>query len=76
MQVSQHGGSGFLCPQNDDANAERFVTLLDSAGIAVGETLSWNAYPWYGTARRVQLSWMPVSSRYGGHSVSSPGCGW
>jgi hypothetical protein len=44
---SQHGGSGFLCPENDDASAERFATLLDSAGIAVGETLSWNAYPWY-----------------------------
>jgi hypothetical protein len=44
---SQHGGSGFLCPENDDASAERFATVLDSAGIAVGETLSWNAYPWY-----------------------------
>ena len=44
---SQHGGSGFLCTENDDASAERFATLLDSAGIAVSETLSWNAYPWY-----------------------------
>jgi len=42
-----HGGSGFLCPENDDASAERFATLLDGAGIAVSETLSWNAYPWY-----------------------------
>ena len=41
------GGSGFLCPENDDASAERFATLLDRAGIAVSETLSWNAYPWY-----------------------------
>ena len=44
---SQHGGSGFLCTENDDASAERFATLLDSVGIAVSETLSWNAYPWY-----------------------------
>jgi hypothetical protein len=41
------GGSGFLCPENDDASAERFATLLDGAGIAVSETQSWNAYPWY-----------------------------
>jgi hypothetical protein len=44
---SQHGGSGFLCTENDDASAERFATLLDAAGIPVSETLSWNAYPWY-----------------------------
>jgi len=44
---SQHGGSGFLCPENDDASAERFATLLDNAGIPVSETLSRNAYPWY-----------------------------
>ena len=43
----QHDGSGFLCAENDDASAERFATLLDGAGIPVGETLSWNAYPWY-----------------------------
>jgi hypothetical protein len=47
MTHSQHGGSGFLSPENDDPSAERFATLLDDAGIAVGETLSWNAYPWY-----------------------------
>jgi hypothetical protein len=44
---SELGGSGFLCPENDDATAERFATLLDNAGIAVGETLAWNSYPWY-----------------------------
>lgn len=44
---SQLGGSGFLCLENDDATAERFATLLDGAGIAVSETLAWNAYPWY-----------------------------
>lgn len=43
----QHDGSGFLCVENDDPGAERFATLLDGAGIPVGETLSWNAYPWY-----------------------------
>ena len=43
----QQGGSGFLCTENDDASAERFATLLDSAGMAVSETQSWNAYPWY-----------------------------
>ncbi len=44
---SQLGGSGFLCLENDDATAERFATLLDDADIPVGETLAWNAYPWY-----------------------------
>lgn len=43
----QHDGSGFLCAENDDPGAERFATLLDGAGIPVGETLSWNVYPWY-----------------------------
>jgi hypothetical protein len=47
MTHSQYGGSGFLCPENDDATAERFATLLDEAGIAVSEILAWNAYPWY-----------------------------
>lgn len=41
------GGSRFLSLENDDASAERFATLLDDAGIPVGETLPWNAYPWY-----------------------------
>jgi hypothetical protein len=44
---SELGGSGFLSLENDDASAERFATLLDDAGIPVGETLPWNAYPWY-----------------------------
>jgi hypothetical protein len=43
----RQGGSGFLCTENDDTSAERFANLLDAAGIAVSETLSWNAYPWY-----------------------------
>jgi hypothetical protein len=72
----QHDGSGFLCVENDDASAERFATLQDGAGIAVGETLSWNAYPWYMTVGRVQPSWRPVSSRSGGSLVSFLGCGW
>jgi hypothetical protein len=40
-------GSGFLSLENDDASAERFAALLDAAGIAVADTLPWNAYPWY-----------------------------
>ena len=47
MTNSRYGGSGFLCPENDDATAERFATLLDDAGIAVSAILAWNAYPWY-----------------------------
>jgi hypothetical protein len=47
MTNSQHGGSGFLCPENDDATAERFATQLDNAGIPVSIILAWNAYPWY-----------------------------
>jgi hypothetical protein len=43
----QLGGSGFLSPENDDPTARRFATLLDTAGIPVGEILAWNAYPWY-----------------------------
>jgi Uracil DNA glycosylase superfamily len=47
MTNSKGRGSGFLCPENDDATAERFATLLDNAGIAVSTILAWNAYPWY-----------------------------
>lgn len=43
----QHGGSGFLCLENDDATAERFANHLDAAGIPVSAILAWNAYPWY-----------------------------
>jgi hypothetical protein len=34
---SEHSGSGFLCPENDDASAERFATLLDDARIPVSQ---------------------------------------
>ena len=37
----------FLCPENDDATAERFAIELDDAGIPVSAILGWNAYPWY-----------------------------
>lgn len=47
MTQPELGGSGFLSLENDDASAERFAILLDDAGIPVGETLPWNAYPWY-----------------------------
>jgi len=47
MTNSRYGGSGFLCPENDDATAERFATQLDDAGIAVSTIVAWNAYPWY-----------------------------
>jgi hypothetical protein len=47
MTHSQHGSSGFLCPENDDATAERYATMLDEAAIAVSDILGWNAYPWY-----------------------------
>ena len=42
-----HGGSGFLSVQNDDPTAERMARLLATSGIAVGETLPWNVYPWW-----------------------------
>jgi hypothetical protein len=41
----QHDGSGFLCVENDDPSAERFATLLDGAGIPVGETRRVSAAP-------------------------------
>ncbi len=47
MTHSQYGGSGFLCPENDDATAERFAIQLENAGIAVSSILAWNVYPWY-----------------------------
>ena len=46
MTVRQGHGSGFLCPENDDATAERFATQLDDAGVAVSTILASNAYPW------------------------------
>ena len=51
MTDGQHGGSGFLSPENDDAGAELFATQLDEAGISARSILAWNAYPWY-TGRR------------------------
>jgi hypothetical protein len=44
---SERGGSGFLCPENDDVTAERYANLLDGADITADEILGWNAYPWY-----------------------------
>ena len=38
---------GFLCVENDDPTAARLCELIDLAGIDVGETMPWNAYPWY-----------------------------
>ena len=38
---------GFLCVENDDATAARLCHLIDGAGIGVGDTVPWNAYPWY-----------------------------
>jgi len=42
-----HGGSGFLCMENDDATAERIAGLFSGAGISAGDIVPWNAYPWY-----------------------------
>jgi hypothetical protein len=39
--------TGFLCVENDDQSAKRFCGLLERAGIAVRETLPWDAYPWF-----------------------------
>jgi hypothetical protein len=48
IPIYDPGGIGkALCPENDDATAERYATILDEAGIAVSEILGWNAYPWY-----------------------------
>ncbi|WAX55815.1 uracil-DNA glycosylase [Jatrophihabitans cynanchi] len=42
-----HGGSGFLCMENDDATAERISTLFADVGIGAADVVPWNAYPWY-----------------------------
>ena len=73
---TQHGGSGFLCLENDDATAERFATLLDGAGIPVGETLAWTPTPGTSTAHREQTNWRWASSHCGTYSASCPGSGW
>jgi hypothetical protein len=39
--------AGSCAWKNDDPSAERFATLLDGAGMAAGDTVRWNAYPWY-----------------------------
>jgi hypothetical protein len=59
MTNSQYGGSGFLCPENDDATAERFATQLDDAGMAVSAILAWNAFPWYINRSPRAASWRP-----------------
>lgn len=40
-------GSGMLCVENDDQSAERYDGFLTAAGIAPGDLMAWNAYPWY-----------------------------
>lgn len=40
-------GTGFLCVENDDPTAHRLCDLLELACIDVGDTIPWNAYPWY-----------------------------
>src|SRR5689334_3207587 len=60
----EHGGSGFLSLENDDTSAGRFSALLCGAGIPVGETLPWNAYPGTSAARHELPSWKTVSSHY------------
>jgi hypothetical protein len=47
MTDSAHGGSGFLCLENDDPAAELFATLLADAGLTPARMNPWNAYPWY-----------------------------
>jgi hypothetical protein len=42
-----HGGSGFLCMENDDATAERISGLFADAAIDAADIVPWNAYPWY-----------------------------
>ena len=42
-----HGGSGFLSMENDDATAERIAGLFADAGISAADIVPWNAYPWY-----------------------------
>jgi Uracil DNA glycosylase superfamily len=44
---TDHGGSGFLCMENDDPTAERLSGLFEAAGISATEVVPWNAYPWY-----------------------------
>jgi hypothetical protein len=44
---TDHGGSGFLCMENDDATAERISGLFAHAGITADDIVPWNAYPWY-----------------------------
>ena len=44
---TEHGGSGFLCMENDDATAERISGLFSDAGIDARDIVPWNAYPWY-----------------------------
>lgn len=39
--------AGFLCVENDDATAARLCELLEIGGIDPGDTLPWNAYPWF-----------------------------
>ena len=40
-------GTGLLCVENPDDTAARYLSLLNSSGIDVADTVSWNAYPWY-----------------------------
>jgi len=67
---SQHGGSGFLCLENDDATAERFAALLDGAGMPWVKRWPGTPIPGTSTARRERPNWRPVLSRCGGYLAS------
>lgn len=62
--TQRDGGSGMLCAENNDPTAELFSNCLDAAGLDVGRTITWNAYPWYinksPTASQLDAGIMPL----------------
>jgi hypothetical protein len=45
MTQQKHGGSGFLCIENDGQTAENQCKLFAAHGISPRHVLPWNAYP-------------------------------
>lgn len=40
-------GSAFISCENDDGSAARMCDLYEAAGVSQGNTIPWNAYPWF-----------------------------
>jgi hypothetical protein len=65
------GGSGFICPNNDDVTAVIDAELKEAAGLARDQVVVWNACPFYvGSATKIRKPTLKDMKPYATHLVS------